>query len=142
EEYFAADAEVNFRDLDLLLFGPAVQQASAIFDSFWNSDTVVPITALHQMTTGELRQAVGDFEDEAGLERAAPYLRRVARSRGMVDYQAGTLEPFWTDRLVVASDPPRKRGGARDEWLLARLLPMLRDARASAWLISPYFVPG
>src|SRR5690606_30711863 len=32
EEYFAADPEVNFRDLDLLLFGPAVEQASAIFD--------------------------------------------------------------------------------------------------------------
>ncbi|MCE7032959.1 phospholipase D family protein [Lysobacter sp. GX 14042] len=142
EEYFAADAEVNFRDLDLLLFGPAVEQASTIFDGFWNSDAVVPIAALHRMTPQELRQAVNGLEDEAGLERASPYLRRVVGSRGMIDYHARALEPFWTGRLLVASDPPRKRGGDRDRWLLARLMPLLADARASAWLISPYFVPG
>ena len=33
EQYFSAGAEVNFRDLDLLLLGPAVQQASTIFDA-------------------------------------------------------------------------------------------------------------
>ncbi|MGO4843621.1 phospholipase D family protein, partial [Rhizobiaceae sp. 2RAB30] len=35
DEYFDA-AETNFRDLDLALFGPAVQQTEAVFDAFWN----------------------------------------------------------------------------------------------------------
>lgn len=142
EEYFAADPQVNFRDLDLLLFGPAVAQASTIFDGFWNSDAVVPIDTLHHMTASELQRAVAGFEREAGLERATPYLERVVSSRGMVDYHARALEPFWTDRLLVASDPPHKQRTDRDQWLLAHLLPMLEGANESALLISPYFVPG
>ena len=142
EEYFAADSEVNFRDLDLMLFGPAVAQASSIFDRFWNSDAVVPIAALHRMTRRELQEAVAGFEDDAGLERASPYLQRVMGAPGVIGYYAGVLAPFWTERLVVASDPPRKRVADPDDWLLAELAPILRDARRSAWLISPYFVPG
>ena len=46
EEYFSANPEVNFRDLDLLLFGPAVKQASTIFDDYWNSTAAVPVAAL------------------------------------------------------------------------------------------------
>src|SRR5690606_40282381 len=45
-EYFSASTDTNFHDLDVALVGPAVEQASAIFDSFWNSRAVVPITAL------------------------------------------------------------------------------------------------
>ncbi|HTM29573.1 MAG TPA: phospholipase D-like domain-containing protein, partial [Rhodanobacter sp.] len=37
DEYFDAGSSVNFRDLDMLLLGPAVADASTIFDDFWNS---------------------------------------------------------------------------------------------------------
>src|SRR6185437_8693254 len=37
DAYFDAAGDANFRDLDLLVLGPAVQQAEAIFDSYWNS---------------------------------------------------------------------------------------------------------
>src|SRR5688500_20347020 len=37
EEYFEAGKETNFRDLDMVLFGPAVTQASGVFDAYWNS---------------------------------------------------------------------------------------------------------
>ncbi len=141
-EYFAANPEVNFRDLDLLLFGPAVGQASAIFDRFWNSDAVVPIDALHPMTGPELERVVAGFEHEAARQRAAPYLQRVVTAAGLVDYHARTLEPFWTGQVRIASDPPRKTDDNRAEWLLAPLLATLSDARDSIQLISPYFVPG
>ena len=35
-EYFGAGEDVNFRDLDMVLFGPAVHEASGIFDTYWN----------------------------------------------------------------------------------------------------------
>ncbi len=37
EEYFSARTDVNFQDLDLLVAGPAVEQANRIFDDYWNS---------------------------------------------------------------------------------------------------------
>ena len=142
EEYFAANPQVNFRDLDLLLFGPAVDQASSIFDDFWNSDAVVPIDALHHMTGPELERAVAGLEQQAGRQRAAPYLQRVVTAPGLVDYHARSLAPFWTDRIRVVSDPPRKTADNHADWLLAPLLSTLDQARRSIQLVSPYFVPG
>src|SRR3546814_10482090 len=46
QEYFDASTDTNFRDLDVVLFGPKVVQASAIFDAFWNSEAALPISAL------------------------------------------------------------------------------------------------
>src|SRR5699024_9108141 len=48
DEYFGASDATNFRDTDLLLFGPAVEQTSTIFDTFWNAAEVIPLRALHQ----------------------------------------------------------------------------------------------
>jgi phosphatidylserine/phosphatidylglycerophosphate/cardiolipin synthase-like enzyme len=48
DEYFDAAADTNFHDTDLLLLGPAVAQASAVFDAFWNSAAVVPLGALRE----------------------------------------------------------------------------------------------
>ena len=47
EEYFGAGEETNFRDLDLVLFGPAVAQASGVFDAYWNSAAAVPIPIMN-----------------------------------------------------------------------------------------------
>src|SRR5262245_61416823 len=45
-EYFGFSQEFNFRDLDLLGVGAVSRQASGVFDRFWNSEWVVPVSAL------------------------------------------------------------------------------------------------
>lgn len=143
EEYFSAGAEVNFRDLDLLLFGPAVAEAGGIFDAFWNSAAAVPIGNLDDPPGDALDQVIAAFEDEALQARAQPYLQRVAASPNVRDYLDQALSPIWTDRLEIVSDPPMKQhDDAREDWLVTRLLDTLRGARHKALLISPYFVPG
>ncbi len=55
-EYFGFAHEFNFRDLDVLGLGPVARQTSTVFDRFWNSDWVVPVTALKlDATTRDLR---------------------------------------------------------------------------------------
>jgi len=142
EEYFSADAEVNFRDLDLLLFGPAVDQASTIFDEYWNSAAAVPIAALNRKKPAELQAMLASVDLEASQTEAQPYLQRVAESQSVRAYQQRALEPHWTANVQVISDPPIKRGGNRDDWLAGRLTDMLATTRQKALLISPYFVPG
>ncbi len=52
----ASATDFNFRDLDVLGLGPVARQTSAVFDRFWNSDWVVPVTALKlDATTRDLR---------------------------------------------------------------------------------------
>lgn len=142
-EYFAADAEVNFRDLDLLLLGPAVAQASDIFDGFWNSPAAVPIASLDNVPATRAENVIASFNDEALQAQAQPYLQRVASSQSVRDYLRRELRPIWSNQVEVVSDPPLKwRDDSREDWLVTRLLDTLRSARHKALLISPYFVPG
>ena len=96
EQYFSADSEVNFRDLDLLLLGPAVQQASTIFDTYWNSAAAVPIATLGARDPEALRTLLADVYRDASGERARRYLDRVADSQlgaGLLSERAAsTLE--------------------------------------------------
>ncbi|KGM54029.1 cardiolipin synthase [Lysobacter arseniciresistens ZS79] len=143
EEYFEASDAVNFHDLDLLLFGPAVDDASAIFDAFWNSAAAVPIDALHEATPQELAGFLTRADDIALQARAAPYLARVAASPNVRAYLDGALQPHWGRDIEVVSDPPLKAGDDdRGDWLATRLLAGMGEARDKALLVSPYFVPG
>ena len=53
DEYFAANQEVNFGDMDALLFGPAVRQVSGQFDRYWNSELVFPLHLLNDEVVPE-----------------------------------------------------------------------------------------
>ena len=143
EEYFSADAEVNFRDLDLLLFGPAVRQASTIFDDYWNSAAVVPIAALNSKSPEALRKMLAGADLEANEAAAKPYLARVAESQMVRNYYGHALRPHWSAGVQVIADPPLKgREDNRGTWLVDRLTATLASTRHKALLISPYFVPG
>ncbi|MBF6024037.1 phospholipase D family protein [Lysobacter niastensis] len=143
EQYFSADSEVNFRDLDLLLLGPAVQQASTIFDAYWNSAAAVPISMLGSKDPEALRTLLADVHRDARGADARRYLDHVADSQLVRDYYRSALQPHWSDGIQVVADPPVK--WTRDnhaEWLVERLTPMISSATSEALVISPYFVPG
>ncbi len=142
-EYFGAGDEVNFRDLDMVLFGPAVQETSAIFDRFWNSAAVVPLSGLARAPIIGFDSIAEAIETEAAGKEAQRYLQRVAASPNVRDYARQQLEPFWTDRLHLVSDPPLKwEEDSRDDWLVHRIERDLSTAKHKVLLISPYFVPG
>ncbi|THD07119.1 phospholipase D family protein [Rhodanobacter lindaniclasticus] len=143
DEYFDANRSVNFRDLDMLLLGPAVADASAIFDEFWNSPAAVPIEALNPQTPQTLQALVAQLTGEAALPGAQAYLQRVAASPSAQRLVNHEIPVHWSANIVVASDPPLKaRSGDRDHWLVQRLSAHLVGGHSEVLLISPYFVPG
>lgn len=141
-EYFDANENTNFRDLDMLLFGPAVPQASAVFDTFWNSDAVVPIASLNRKSRHKLDTVMLAIQEEARSRTARRYLDRVDMSPTVTAYLAQELTPYWTDRIRVLSDPPLKWKQEQTGYLVDDLFTLVRNARDKALLISPYFVPG
>jgi len=145
EAYFSADAEVNFHDLDLLLLGPAVQQASTVFDTYWNSTVAVPMAALSQKKPEMLRRMLASADLEALQPAAKRYLDRVAQAQDQAvrDYYQHTLVIHWSAGVRVIADPPLKgRDGDHRGWLVHRLAETLGTARRKALVVSPYFVPG
>ncbi|HEY4530454.1 MAG TPA: phospholipase D family protein [Luteimonas sp.] len=142
-EYFSASEASNFHDLDLLLFGPEVEQASRIFDAFWNSEAVVPLSDLGKLGMDDIRATVDTIGGEARSDAARRYMERVEGSPTVRAYLAQALEPHWSARTRIVSDPPvKRRGDDGSQWLVGRIDAALRGAEHAALLISPYFVPG
>jgi putative cardiolipin synthase len=154
-EYFGAAEELNFHDVDLLLAGPAVDEASVVFDRFWNSRAVIPIVRLHSIRGRRLMRKLpalrARLDALAEHSRASPWLQHLADTSADVAaadrWIAGSLPLTWITDVQVVSDPPEKASPLADEqqadqWLVHSLVSRLTDARAEALLISPYFVPG
>lgn len=149
DEYFGANTQGNFRDTDLMLFGPAVEQASQIFDDFWNADEVMPIEALYRKGTRwsdeEFTQKRQDWLVQAA---ATPWGQELSHNKPLVDYfTEGNIKIYWSDKIKVISDPPAKaapvsRKRRQAGWMVYDLNALLYSAEKENWIISPYFVPG
>ena len=138
DAYFDA-AETNFRDLDVLLLGPAVQQTAQIFETFWACQDAKEIGALGPAaaTTHAHLFEGSDAETESKLLDGIGYHGTIA------EFIAASNDVHWVERVRVISDPPEKvRGWRRRSWLLKELLPIIQSARNCLEIASPYFIPG
>ena len=139
--YFGISETYNFRDLDVLVIGPVVEEISKAFDVYWNADLSYPGSALSQEATYE--------ELEQLRERAEDYL---IEKQDLLD--SYPLEPkSWEKNLVEVpshmhtgtghflQDRPVKHGEE-----IFRLEDMLRflstPSHIELILVTPYLIPG
>jgi putative cardiolipin synthase len=143
DAYFDAAETANFRDMDLLLVGPAVEQTASIFDDFWNSASAIPIEALSGQDKGELPKLNAKLDTLVTTVPAAPYMRRLIEEQNAQAMLVGDRRFHWTAEAKVVSDPPEKaQGNASEDWLAKAIFPVLFGATSQAEIISPYFIPG
>lgn len=143
DEYFDAAPGTNFLDLDVALLGPAVQETEAIFDAFWNSEAVIPLSALVKPKASALADLRTDIDKALASRRAHPYLKRLRESPTVRALMVGDTPLHWVDEAKVVSDPPAKMTGQGEQaWLTQTLFPAMSKARRQLLIISPYFVPG
>ena len=55
-EYFEADPNLAFADLDVLAIGPVVGDVSTSFDLYWNSSTSYPVSTLDWKSTSQRKR--------------------------------------------------------------------------------------
>lgn len=145
-EYFDADPETNFFDVDLLLMGKAVKEAEAIFEDFWDSQASIPakqVNFTQKNTLQKLRStplALTDSEQQLLTD----YQKAMAGRFTIEDVIKKPEQFVWSNDVRVLSDPPEKVFGRNEEnWLITNILPQTwQKAESSLYLISPYFVPG
>ncbi len=148
DEYFAASGEVNFVDLDFAMIGPVVRDVSATFDRFWNSSAawsmeLLDPEAVNDAALARVRARLEERTRDAGSGRYAQALRG---SDGVQRLVEGDWPLQWSSKYRFVSDDPakvtmKKRDAARAA-VAAAIVPLLRNARQSLQVISPYFVPG
>jgi putative cardiolipin synthase len=145
DAYFDASHEANFQDIDILAIGPCVSEAQTVFDRYWNSEPALPIRVLHRIRRIR-RPRLKRLERHLARDRAAEsgqhLLAHLADAGGILHFN-GARPLHWTRRVDVIADPPEKASGrSRAEWMGRRIDALLRGARESLLVSSPYFIPG
>lgn len=146
DEYFDAHDHVNFADLDLLAFGPVVEQLGQSFDLYWNSPFAFPPSAWPSLRRDGVDLAL--LQERLALHseehKGSPYAERLTEARMVRDASDGTLDLLWAP-THVAVDLPQKieaRGGEVSGTLLGeRIGEHIPQAHSELLVISPYFVP-
>ncbi len=145
-EYFGADPDVSFRDLDAILIGAVVKQVSGSFDQYWNHKLAYPITTLHpeklkKQTIQDKRQ---EFDAYIESQQQSIYADILASSDLAAKLQSDEIDYQW-GRAEIFADSPDKTEADRDRTdlhLITKLAPILLSAEKELLIVSPYFVPG
>jgi putative cardiolipin synthase len=148
DEYFGASGHTNFSDTGLVIGGAAVADASRAFDEYWNSDSVVPVSAFARRQPGPDALATLLADSAAFLEQARtdPYtasLRDAATLSGLMQRRQHAVHAQAVE--IVADDPAKPAGAARGRAasrVLDRIAHLLESATREVLVFSPYFVPG
>jgi putative cardiolipin synthase len=145
DEYFAARADVNFGDLDVMGIGPVVAEVSAMFDSYWNHERAAPIDAFAKMPddpAAELERLRAELEQSRQQILDSEYAEAVRdQILEIVETDSGifTWAPY-----VLAVDAPDKSFKSRADTassITMTLRESLLSAQKEIIIISPYFVP-
>lgn len=148
DEYFGADAEVYFGDLDVMMTNPAAREVSTEFDLYWNNPLAYPAEILIKEKPSQLALKQMDSELEAfivkQLKLGNKYLTRLKNDDFVSRLKSGKTEYYWGKAEVLYDDPDKIRAN-RDQKslnLTPKLLTYFSSLKSELVIISPYFVPG
>ncbi len=144
--YFDANANNNFRDLDLLAIGPVVPTATSTFEAYWNSDAAHPLSEYHSKTHSEIGLAGlrATLEKNARKFDASAYKQAAADDlpNGASADRPGNW--YWGHATLVADRPEKIAAGPEraDLRIGPQLKALIDGAQSEVLLISPYFIPS
>ncbi|AZD11311.1 Cardiolipin synthetase [Pseudomonas chlororaphis] len=149
DEYFDAEPNLNFTDIDILGIGPVAEQLGHSFDQYWNSALSKPIgeflsrrPSARELANTRLRlqQSLDDAQqqDHTLFQELKAY-----RTQPRMDVWRKELIWAWNQALW---DSPSKvlSNGEPDPHLLltTQLAPELQSVSKELMMVSAYFVPG
>ncbi len=146
DEYFAANTEVIFGDMDVLAIGPIAAEVSAEFDLYWNSPYVFPITTFYDEAPSEdeIRAYRVRSDDRARQARSSQYAHALEQFDALTEVELSGLDYAWSE-WVLAYDQPRKVDTKEiqpETHLFPTLLEGMDLAQDDLLIVSPYFIPG
>lgn len=142
DEYFGAEQDGLFIDMDALAIGAVLPAVSAQFDQYWNSRSAYPAELLIAADHAEPMEALRDPPESNSL-RGQQYRQAIAQTAFIQGAMTQTLNWQWTGVQLFSDDPAKALGAEPPESLLInRLKPVIADARTSFDLVSGYFVPA
>lgn len=145
-EYFKADPDLSFRDLDVLAFGGVAEEVSQAFDLYWNSELSYPIGVLVKKppTAEEKAETAAAFDAYIRAQADSPYVTALKSSDLARSIREGDPILFWGKAQVLYDLPEKLTEDLRDDssHMLPQVKPYFDEVKKEIIIFSPYFVPG
>lgn len=145
DEYFDADPNLAFADMDALTIGPVVPVVSQQFDQYWNSRHAYPVSTLVTVAkTGAMDQLRNDLIKFYHQKTTSVYVDALENSAFAESLRQHSATFSFAEAKVI-HDSPEKLARSDDwtkELLMSQLAPYIKQATEEFILVSPYFVPG
>ena len=145
-EYFEADPDLAFADLDVLGVGPVAREVSTAFDRYWNSELAYPVSVLigEPPTPEEISRMRRQLEEFVAAQADSVYLKALRDSDLADRIRKRQVRYSWGSAVVVYDRPEKMlhEPGATEYQLAPQLKPYLEGLQKELIIFSPYFVPG
>jgi len=145
-EYFDADPNLAFADLDVLAIGPVVKEVSTSFDRYWNSEPAYPASALigNSPTTEEIAYKYQELNTFVAQQNDSPYIKSLQNSNLTHKIKNRQVRFRWGEANVIYDDPQKiLHDFNKTEYQLApKIAPYFKAVQNELIIFSPYFVPG
>ena len=142
DNYFGVDAGTNFRDLDLAVVGPVVQEISRSFDQYWNSEFAVPIGAIiaERMSEAEFQEKKLEVYRWLNTVKDYPYLIDTTSDVVMAKLKELRYQFIWAPVKALYDAPDKLE--TNDEEVADDLIALGKDKDHSVMIEAAYVIPG
>ena len=145
-EYFEANPDLAFADLDVLAMGPVAREVSTAFDLYWNSELAYPVSVLvdEPPTPEEIGQRRQQLKEFVAAEMDSAYLQALRNSDLANKIRKSQVRYSWGNAAVVYDQPEKvlHEPGEKEYQLAPQLKPYVEGVQKELIIFSPYFVPG
>ncbi len=148
DEYFGANRDEKFSDLDVVAIGPVVHDVSIMFDSYWNHERAAPIAAFVKMPenpVAELERVRKTLEQNRQEITSIVYAEVLDDQvlEYIDDVDDKDISFIWAPYTLTFDSPDKSfKSKAREaDSIMTPLRESLLAAKSEILIISPYFVP-
>jgi len=147
DEYFNANPDLAFADLDVMAVGPVAREVSAVFDQYWNSELSYPASVLPKEappTPAEVADLREQLNRYVADHQDSKYLQELRNSDLAIKIRNNQVDFRWGQADVVFDQPEKLlHDFSKTEYHLTPMLkPYLEEIKKELIIFSPYFVPG
>lgn len=145
-EYFEADPDLAFADLDVIGVGPVARDVSTAFDRYWNSELAYPVSVLvsEPPTPEDIAQKRQQLNEFVAAQAGSVYLKALRNSALADKLRKNEVRYSWGNAVVVYDRPEKMLHdkGEKQYQLAPQLRPYVEGVQKELIVFSPYFVPG
>jgi len=146
DEYFDADMNLAFGDLDVLAVGPVVQEVSDSFDDYWNHELAYPVSSFleSEPKLTDLQGVRAWAVEFWNQQKHSAYLTALRHSPLAKALETKQTSFMWGSAEAVYDSPEKLTHGIdRSEFhLTPKLAPYVESMQKEFIVLSAYFVPG